>query len=163
MREVFEDSSIEDHYLLLKCLMLGCAPEFEDLHREVGLERMSKREFDAAAELLAGVEMGEEGSVWHPVWLALQVCPTRTAAFTSCQEGWWCVVVVTSASLSFLISVLSPQSPWPLGLRSDLLLKCDLRCCLGFLQGLLFEFRRKEKSCNEDHQEAEQCCDQIHR
>ena len=67
VREVFEDSSIEDHYLLLKCLMLGCAPEFEDLHREVGLERMSKREFDAAAELLAGVEMGEEDSVWHPV------------------------------------------------------------------------------------------------
>ena len=71
MREVFEDSSIDDHYLLLKCLMLRCAEEFSDLHREVGLERMNKRQFDAAAqwisdqgkiaaaaELLAGVEMG---------------------------------------------------------------------------------------------------------
>ena len=73
MREVFEDSSIDDHYLLLKCLMLRCAQEFSDLHREVGLERMNKRQFDnaahwisdhgkiaAAAELLAGVEMGED-------------------------------------------------------------------------------------------------------
>ena len=73
VREVFEDSSIDDHYLLLKCLMLRCAEEFSDLHREVGLERMNKRQFDAAAqwisdqgkiaaaaELLAGVEMGEE-------------------------------------------------------------------------------------------------------
>ena len=73
VREVFEDSSIDDHYLLLKCLMLRCVQEFSDLHREVGLERMNKRQFDAAAhwisdqgkiaaaaELLAGVEMGEE-------------------------------------------------------------------------------------------------------
>ena len=73
MREVFEDSSIDDHYLLLKCLMLRCAQEFSDLHREVGLERMNKRQFDAAAhwisdqgkitaaaEILAGVEMGED-------------------------------------------------------------------------------------------------------
>ena len=70
---MFEDSSIDDHYLLLKCLMLRCAQEFGDLHREVGLERMNKRQFDAAAhwisdqgkisaaaELLAGVEMGED-------------------------------------------------------------------------------------------------------
>ena len=70
---MFEDSSIDDHYLLLKCLMLRCAEEFSDLHREVGLERMNKRQFDAAAqwigdqgkiaaaaELLAGVEMGED-------------------------------------------------------------------------------------------------------
>ena len=53
--------------------MLRCAQEFEDLHREVGLERMNKQQFDnaahwisdqgkiaAAAELLAGVEMGED-------------------------------------------------------------------------------------------------------
>ena len=73
VREVFEDSSIDDHYLLLKCLMLRCTQEFSDLHREVGLERMNKQQFDtaahwisdqgkisAAAELLAGVEMGEE-------------------------------------------------------------------------------------------------------
>ena len=50
-----------------------------------------------------------------------------------------------------------------LGLRSYLLLTCDLLCCLGFLQGLLFEFRRKKQSCNEDHQDAQECCDQIHR
>ena len=73
VREVFEDSSIDDHYLLLKCLMLRCVQEFSDLHREVGLERMNKQQFDtaahwisdqgkiaAAAELLAGVEMGED-------------------------------------------------------------------------------------------------------
>ena len=27
VREVFEDSSIDDHYLLLKCLMLRCAQD----------------------------------------------------------------------------------------------------------------------------------------
>ena len=26
-----------------------------------------------------------------------------------------------------------------------------------------FEFRRKKQSCNEDHQDAQECCDQIHR
>ena len=73
VRELFEDSSIDDHYLLLKCLMLRCAQEFNDLHREVGLESMNKQQFDtaahwisdqgkiaAAAEPLAGVEMGED-------------------------------------------------------------------------------------------------------
>jgi len=39
----------------------------------------------------------------------------------------------------------------------------DLMCCLGFLQGLLVEFRRKKQSCNKDHQDAEECRDQIHR
>ena len=42
-----------------------------------------------------------------------------------------------------------------LGQRSSLLLNCDLLCCLGFLQGLLFEFRRKKQPCNEDHEDAE--------
>ena len=55
-------------------------------------------------------------------------------------------MVVTAVSLGFLISVPSPQSPWPLGLRSDLLLTCDLLCRLYFLQGLLFKFRRKKHS-----------------
>ena len=50
-----------------------------------------------------------------------------------------------------------------LGLRSYLLLTCDLLCCHGFLQGLLFEFRRKKQSSNEDHQDAHECCDQLHR
>ena len=62
----------------------------------------------------------------------------------------------TATSLGFLISAASPWSPWPLGLRSDLLLTCDLLCCLGLLQGLLFEFRRQEQSCNEDHQDAQE-------
>ena len=53
VREVFEDSSIDDHYLLLKCLMLRCAQEFSDLHREVGLERMNKHQFDAAAHRIS--------------------------------------------------------------------------------------------------------------
>ena len=72
-------------------------------------------------------------------------------------------MVVTAVSLGFLISVPSPKSPWPLGLRSDLLLTCDLLSCLGFLQSLLFKFRRKKQSCNKDHQDAQECCDQIHR
>ncbi len=52
-----------------------------------------------------------------------------------------------------------------LGLRSNLLLNCDLLCCLSFLQGLLllFEFRRKKQPCNEDHEDAEEYRDQIHR
>ena len=50
-----------------------------------------------------------------------------------------------------------------LGLRSNLLLNCDVLCCLGFLQGLLIEFRRKKQSCNEDHEDAEEYRDQIHR
>ena len=50
-----------------------------------------------------------------------------------------------------------------LGLGSSLLLKRDLLCCLGFLQGLLVEFRRKKQACDEDHQDAEECRDQIHR
>ena len=50
-----------------------------------------------------------------------------------------------------------------LDLRRNLLLNCDLLCCLGFLQGLLVEFRRKKQTCNEDHQDAEECRDQIHR
>ena len=50
-----------------------------------------------------------------------------------------------------------------LGLGSNLLLNCDVLCCRGFLQGLLFEFRRKKQSCNDDHQDAQECCDQMHR
>ena len=50
-----------------------------------------------------------------------------------------------------------------LGLRSYLLLTCDLLCCHGFLQGLLFEFRRKKQSWDEDHEDAEEYRDQIHR
>ena len=50
-----------------------------------------------------------------------------------------------------------------LGLRNNLLLNCDVLCCLGFLQGLLIEFRRKKQSCNEDHEDAEEYRDQIHR
>ena len=50
-----------------------------------------------------------------------------------------------------------------LGLGSSLLLKRDLLCCLGFLQGLLFEFRTKKQPCNEDHEDAEEYRDQIHR
>ena len=72
-------------------------------------------------------------------------------------------MVITAASLGFLISVPSPRSPWMLGLKSNLLLNCDVLCCLGFLQGLLVEFRRKKQSCNEDHEDAEEYRDQIHR
>lgn len=50
-----------------------------------------------------------------------------------------------------------------MGLRSNLFLNCYLLCCLGFLQGVLVEFRRKKQTCNEDHQDAEECRDQIHR
>ena len=50
-----------------------------------------------------------------------------------------------------------------LGLRSNLLLNCDVLSCLGFLQGLLVEFRRKKQSCNEHHEDAEEYRDQIHR
>ena len=50
-----------------------------------------------------------------------------------------------------------------LGLRSNLLLNCDVLCCLGFLQGLLIEFRRKKQTCNEDHEDTEEYRDQIHR
>ena len=38
VREVFEDSSIDDHYLQLKYLMLRCVQDFSNLDKEVGLE-----------------------------------------------------------------------------------------------------------------------------
>ena len=49
-----------------------------------------------------------------------------------------------------------------LDLRSYLLLTCDVLCCHVFLQGLLFEFRRKKQSSNEGHQYPNECCGQIH-
>ena len=49
------------------------------------------------------------------------------------------------------------------GLEEQSPVECNVLCCLGFLQGLLVEFRRKKQSCNEDHEDAEEYRDQIHR
>ena len=72
VKEMFEDSSIDDHYLLLKCLMVRCCEELSELHMEIGFDRMNNQQFDSAshwisdqgridavAELLQGVQMGE--------------------------------------------------------------------------------------------------------
>ena len=70
---------------------------------------------------------------WCPPVGRPSTCRTRTAAFTSRQKRLVVRIGCSAASLASLISVPAPQSPWPLGLRSDFLLTCDLLCCLGFL------------------------------
>ena len=77
VREVFEDSSIDDHYLLLKCLMLRCAQEFSDLHHssiicmrinsfghclaEVQSESLSNQDLSKVSKLLTA---GKKVSAW---------------------------------------------------------------------------------------------------